>query len=81
MKYTPKWSGPCIINGVRMDFVADKEECDMLRAFYIAWVDMHKIPRDPLHRRKMEVAAQLLVDRAHDLKEFYKSQLPERLHG
>ena len=56
-----------------MDVWTDIER-GMLRAFYSSWVALHKIPRDNLHRHKQEAAAQLLVDRAHELKEFYKGR-------
>ena len=46
-------------------------ELEMLRDFYGKWVDFHKIPRDKLHHRKMETAAQSMVDAAHVLHEFY----------
>lgn len=48
-------------------------ELDLLREFYTAWVGLHKIPRDKLHRRKQENAAQKLVDCGHALRQFYQS--------
>lgn len=47
-------------------------EMDMLREFYRSWIALHTIPKDKLHRRQQEAAAQLLVDNAHTLKNFYK---------
>lgn len=47
-------------------------ELGMLREFYASWVGLHRIPRDKHHRKKQEVAAQLLVDMHHDLARFYK---------
>lgn len=46
-------------------------EIGMLREFYRSWVALHTIPKDKLHRRKQEAAAQLLVDNAHVLRLFY----------
>lgn len=57
--------------------MSDSPELDLLREFYVAWVDLHKIPRDKLHRRKQEVAAQKLVDCGHALKFFYKGGAEE----
>ena len=59
--------------------MSDNVELEMLRAFYISWVDLHKIPRDKLHRHKMEAQAQLLVDNAHALKAYYKSEEKPKL--
>lgn len=56
-------------------------ELEMLRAFYLSWVGLHKIPRDKLHRRKQEAQAQLMVDNAHTLQNFYASREPERPAG
>jgi hypothetical protein len=47
-------------------------EMDLLREFYVAWVALHKIPRDKLHRNKQEAAAQTLVDAGHSLRIFYQ---------
>ena len=48
-------------------------ELALLREFYTAWVGLHKIPRDKLHRHKQENAAQELVDCGHALRLFYQS--------
>lgn len=48
-------------------------EVEFLREFYTAWVTLHKIPRDKIHRGQQERAAQELVDAAHQLKFFYKA--------
>jgi hypothetical protein len=56
----------------------ERIELDMLRAFYQSWIGLHKIPRDKLHRRKQEAAAQLLVDNAHTVQRFYDSMQPEK---
>lgn len=53
-------------------------ELAMLREFYKSWVALHKIPRDKLHRKKQEVAAQVLVNNAHTLANYYESMQPER---
>lgn len=47
-------------------------EMDLLREFYVTWVSLHKIPRDKLHRKKQEAAAQTLVDCGHSLRIFYQ---------
>lgn len=52
-------------------------ELEMLRAFYAAWVGLHTIPRTPGNRRKQEAAAQLLVDRAHELRNLYQAEHAE----
>lgn len=49
-------------------------EMELLRAFYIAWADFHKIKRDSLHRRQQEAAAQGMLDCAHALRIFYQAQ-------
>jgi hypothetical protein len=47
-------------------------ELAMLRDFYTKWAGLHSIPRDKLHRRKQEFAAQEMVDAAHTLANFYR---------
>ncbi len=54
-------------------------ELEMLREFYRSWVAFHRIPRDKLHRNKQEAASQLMVDNAHQLQNYYKSQIPVTL--
>lgn len=46
-------------------------ELTMLRSFYESWVNLHAIKNDKLHRRQKEQAAQILVDHAHQLKNYY----------
>lgn len=46
-------------------------ELQLLREFYASWVYLHTIPRDHLHRKKQETAAQELVDAGHALRAFY----------
>ena len=58
--------------------MSEDAELGMLRAFYRSWIAFHKIPRDKLHRRKQETAAQIMLDNAHDLQNYYKSQQPEK---
>lgn len=48
-------------------------EMDLLREFYRSWVAFHKIPRDPLHRKKQEAASQLMVTNAHAVAAFYQT--------
>lgn len=50
-------------------------ELDALREFYRAWVRLHSIPRDALHRKKQEAAAQEMVDQHHFLAKLYKPQV------
>lgn len=51
--------------------MTDEMERDMLREFYGAWRDFHEIPRDRVHRRKQELAAQRLVDANATLASYY----------
>ena len=57
----------------------DNLELDLLRDFYAHWCTLHSIPRDQLHRRKMELAAQRLVDAGHAVAAFQKSQEKPRI--
>jgi hypothetical protein len=47
----------------------------MLREFYNAWVDFHKITNDGAHRKKKEAAAQRIVDARWALVRF------DRMYG
>ncbi len=49
----------------------DEAELGFLREFYAAWEALHKIPNDPLYRKKKEEAAQALVNHAHVLRRMY----------
>lgn len=49
----------------------DQAELDTLRAFYMAWEALHEIPKDKMHRKQAEEAAQRLVSQAHVLRRMY----------
>ena len=53
-------------------------EKELLDDFYACWCNLHSLPRDDLHRRRMEHAAQRLVDSAHAVAAYKKSLLPEK---
>lgn len=53
-------------------------ELVLLRAFYVAWGAFHSIPRDVVHRRRQEAAAQEMVDAANTLKIFYEANASKR---
>lgn len=55
-------------------------ELELLREFYAAWVSLHATPRDNIHRRQLEVKAQLLVDRGHAVAA-YRRSYPENVDG
>jgi len=52
--------------------MSDNVEMGLLREFYVAWIALHKLPRDKLHRKKQENAAQTLVDAGHALRLYYQ---------
>jgi hypothetical protein len=52
-------------------------ELELLRDFYACWCQLHSIPRDSLHRKKQELAAQRLVDSAHAVAAFKKEEKPK----
>lgn len=54
-------------------------ELSMLRTFYGRWTELHSIPRDRLHRRQQEVAAQEMVDAHNALKNFYSQHARPKL--
>ena len=47
-------------------------ELQLLRDFYTSWVAFHTIPRDGIHRKQQEEAAQVMTNNGHALKLFYK---------
>lgn len=49
----------------------DEAELGTLREFYTAWEALHAIPRDKIHRKQAEEAAQALVNQAHVLRRMY----------
>ncbi len=49
----------------------DEAELSTLRAFYESWRALHKIPRDSIHRKQQEEAAQKLCDNATLLRRMY----------
>lgn len=57
---------------------ADETELLMLRDFYGAWCELHSIPRTALHRKRMELAAQRLVDCGHTVARFKRAEADER---
>ena len=53
-------------------------ELELLNDFYACWCNLHSIPRDAMHRKKMEHAAQRLVDSARAVATYKKSKEPEK---
>ena len=51
-------------------------ELTLLRAFYESWVALHTIPRDGMHRRQQEEAAQIMTDNAHAVRRLYQGTQP-----
>lgn len=49
----------------------DVAELETLRAFYRAWEALHALPKDKLHRKQAEEAAEKLVNQAHILRRMY----------
>lgn len=54
-------------------------ELVLLRSFYSAWTTLHSLPRDILHRRQQEGAAQEMVDIHASLKNFYAAHAKPKL--
>jgi flagellar hook-associated protein FlgK len=52
----------------------DQAELDTLRAFYKAWEALHAIPKDKLHKKQAQEAAQTLVEQAHVLRRMYAQE-------
>lgn len=52
----------------------DKQELEMLRAFYLAWVGLHSMKRIKSNEEIMQIKAQMLVDAGHDVANFRKSR-------
>lgn len=50
-------------------------ELELLQDFYACWCNLHSIPRSNANRKKLELAAQRLVDAGHAVATFKKSQL------
>lgn len=48
-------------------------ELELLNDFYACWCELHSIPRDAMHRKMQERAAQRLVDSAHAVAAYKKS--------
>jgi len=55
-----------------MDDTVIATELEMLRAFYLAWVRLHTIPRVPENREKQENAAIDMTEAAHAVAQFRK---------
>lgn len=51
-----------------------RAELDTLREFYRAWEALHELPKDKLHRKQCEEAAQALVSHAHILRRMYVTE-------
>ena len=49
----------------------DEAELQTLREFYTKWEALHAIPKDQIHRKQAEAAAQELVTQAHILRRMY----------
>lgn len=49
----------------------DQAELDTLRAFYKAWEALHAIPKDKIHKKQANEAAEALVNQAHILRRMY----------
>ncbi len=58
--------------------MSDDIEKELLNDFYACWVELHSTPRDAMHRKRMELCAQRLVDSAHAVAAYKKSLLPEK---
>ena len=58
--------------------MSDDIEKELLQDFYACWCNLHSLPRDAMHRKRMELAAQRLVDSAHAVATYKKSLLPEK---
>lgn len=54
--------------------LTDQTELEMLREFYDCWKAFHAIPKDILHRPRLQKAAQRMVD-ASDTVERFKTSL------
>jgi len=52
----------------------DKQELEMLRAFYLEWVGLHTLDRTEENRSMLELKAQNLVEAAHCVAEFRKGR-------
>lgn len=52
----------------------DKQELEMLRAFYLAWVGLHSTDRKLSNKEIMQIKAQMLVEAGHVVAEFRKSR-------
>lgn len=54
----------------------DKQELEMLRVFYLAWIGLHEMTTRSIKpdRDVMELKAQMLVEAAHDVGEFRKGR-------
>ncbi len=52
----------------------DKQELEMLKAFYQSWVTLHSISRTEENRPLLELQAQNLVDAGHHVAEFRKGR-------
>ena len=53
-----------------MSELQSEYELSVLRAFYDAWEALHAMPKDNMHRKKQEIAAQNLVDARNAVRTF-----------
>lgn len=53
---------------MQTDSPFDLAEYQILKAFYEAWEHLHSLPKDRLHRREAEEAAEAMVRHAHVLR-------------
>lgn len=55
----------------------EQSELEMLREFYDCWKTFHAIPKDILHRPRLQKAAQRMVDASDTVERFKTSLVPE----
>lgn len=47
-------------------------ELEMLREFFACWEAFHATPKDRLHRKQLEAAAQRMLDAANTIRRYRK---------
>lgn len=65
--FVPEWAD----KSLKRPTPFDEAELQTLRDFYTKWEALHAIPKDKMHRKQAEDAAQQLVDQAHILRRMY----------
>ena len=58
--------------------MSDDIEKELLNDFYACWCELHSLRRSEAHRKKLELAAQRLVDAAHSVAAYKKSLEPDK---